>query len=312
MIEDLFLFLEYYLLIVAAFSLTFVGLGCAGMHDYADDFWTFDGVSTAAMWSIFGFLQPDKYETPLAMSTMYVYVLFANVTLVNLLIAMFSDTVQRVNRNASQDYAFKRYFALHFYLHVIMEVPPPFNMPYLLWCGLSHLYRRATTSCGCDQTAEAIRRRSAKAAVSRQSHDFSPKLQEEVLARAALRRQTKGSRQGDARCSCRGSAQQHRCSRSPSPGEAEGVASPYRGARRRRSQGFSGRTYQGYFRRCRQQVGMARRSTPPQRTGVVQSSRTAEQQSPLQLCRVLRRRFRLAGGLTCAFQRVFRSIDIAG
>eukprot|EP00966_Prymnesium_polylepis_P221028 5112721-Prymnesium_polylepis.1 len=81
MIEDLFLFLEYYLLIVAAFSLTFVGLGCAGMHDYADDFWTFDGVSTAAMWSIFGFLQPDKYETPLAMSTMYVYVLFANVTL---------------------------------------------------------------------------------------------------------------------------------------------------------------------------------------------------------------------------------------
>ena len=101
--------------------------------------------------------------------------LFVNVTLVNLLIAMFSDTYGRVSANARKEYAFKRYMALYMYQHVILTVPPPLNAPYIIWLGVRHF-------CGCQ-------RREGKTSVASPSARVGVGPQAEALARASLNRQ---------------------------------------------------------------------------------------------------------------------------
>ena len=58
---DFLLFFEYYIVVAIAFSIAFVGLGRAGMHDYtADNFLAYDGSSTPIMWATFGYLEPAR------------------------------------------------------------------------------------------------------------------------------------------------------------------------------------------------------------------------------------------------------------
>jgi len=51
----------------------------------------------------------------------------------NLLVAMFADTYARVFANAEREYGFKRFLSTHFYMHVTLPVPPPFNLLWSLW-----------------------------------------------------------------------------------------------------------------------------------------------------------------------------------
>ena len=64
---------------------------------------------------------------------LFIYVGTVHVSLMNLLIAMFTDTYRRVNSNAEKEYAFKTFVSTHKYLHVHTALPPPFNAPWIVW-----------------------------------------------------------------------------------------------------------------------------------------------------------------------------------
>jgi len=133
MIADLKLFLEYLAVVQIAFSLAFLGLARAGIHEFDGDFFTFDGTITIIAWSMYGWMDPDRFTSPVSFCLAWVYVLFVHVALVNLLVAMFTDTYRTVQRKAEDEYSYKKFMTTHLYLHVLICVPPPFNAPYVLW-----------------------------------------------------------------------------------------------------------------------------------------------------------------------------------
>ena len=80
-------------------------------------------------------------QVPFALPLMWVYVLLANVVLVNMLIAMFADTYTRIKRNAEVEYQYQHYLHIFEYQHVVHHLPPPFNAPMLLWDACRACFR---------------------------------------------------------------------------------------------------------------------------------------------------------------------------
>jgi len=138
MMDDVTLFLEYYLIIFLAFSFAFVGMGKAGLHTYHSDVVSYDGVFTPAGWSLYGWVEPQRMQSPVSTLVLFSYVFLSNVTLVNVLIAMFSDTYARVVSNSEVEYNYKRFQTLYFYEHVMLSTPPLLNMPVILWQAWRH------------------------------------------------------------------------------------------------------------------------------------------------------------------------------
>ncbi len=63
-------------------------------------------------------------QVPFGLPTVWVYILIANVVLVNMLIAMFSETYQRIKKNAEVEYHYQRFLNIFEYNHVVNAVPP--------------------------------------------------------------------------------------------------------------------------------------------------------------------------------------------
>jgi len=99
-------------------------------------------------WAMFAeFDLEELSRIPFGLPLMWVYVLIANIVLVNMLIAMFADTYARIKTNALQEYHFQHYMYIFEYQHLVHAVPPPFNFPLLLWdscvsCFRSREFRR--------------------------------------------------------------------------------------------------------------------------------------------------------------------------
>jgi hypothetical protein len=64
---------------------------------------------------------------------MWIYTLIATVVLVNLLVAMFSDTYSRIKENSETEYCHLRYVFVYSYRHLTDPIPPPLNLPFSLW-----------------------------------------------------------------------------------------------------------------------------------------------------------------------------------
>ena len=61
------------------------------------------------------------------------YTLITNVALLNLLIAMFTETYARIKSNAEVEYGYNRYLRIFELQNVVTAVPPPFNLPIIMW-----------------------------------------------------------------------------------------------------------------------------------------------------------------------------------
>ena len=66
MLVDLKLFLEYLVIVYAAFTLAFFGMGRAGLHSFNDNVFTYDGASAITNWGMFGWIDPPRVESPSA------------------------------------------------------------------------------------------------------------------------------------------------------------------------------------------------------------------------------------------------------
>jgi len=64
---------------------------------------------------------------------LYTFALIANVGLVNLLIAMFSETYSEFSAKSESEYAYRKVVLLYIQRHIEMPIPPPFSLPFALW-----------------------------------------------------------------------------------------------------------------------------------------------------------------------------------
>jgi len=60
---------------------------------------------------------------------MWIYVLLSSVVLVNLLVAMFSDTYTKVVEQAEKEFRYQRYQRMYSAQNVWDPIPPPFLLP---------------------------------------------------------------------------------------------------------------------------------------------------------------------------------------
>ena len=102
------------------------------------------------MWAVLGVLDVTAYNALTASMAgwlMWTYVLIGSIVLVNLLVAMFADTYNRVKEASEQEYTYMRYKRIFEYRHILLTLPPPFSTPialfeigkhYLALLGFSH------------------------------------------------------------------------------------------------------------------------------------------------------------------------------
>ena len=148
MMIDLSLFLVFSTVIVLGFCLAFIGLSetaqpIGGPHPglpatkVTDD--DKDGEPDIALvwrpfWAMFADFELDELGTiPFGLPLMWVYALIANVLLVNMLVAMFVETYSRIKNNAEIEYIYERSLHIFEFQHVVHTLPPPLNVPSLLW-----------------------------------------------------------------------------------------------------------------------------------------------------------------------------------
>ena len=67
---------------------------------------------------------------------LWIYVMVASVSLVNLLVAMFSDSDSRIKPISEVEFKCQKYEQIFQYLFVMHPIPPPFNLLHVL-CGAS-------------------------------------------------------------------------------------------------------------------------------------------------------------------------------
>jgi len=112
---------------------------------------------TLPFWAVYGEMNLDRLDVPFSSIIMWTYTLFSSIVLVNLLVAMFSDTYARIKANSELEFKYQKYVRVFQYLYVMHPVPPPFNMPFVLHgladmiyaklCGMADSRRDAGTRC---------------------------------------------------------------------------------------------------------------------------------------------------------------------
>ena len=75
--------------------------------------------------------------------------LVSNVVLVNLLVAMFSDTYSRVKGKADVEWYYQAYNRLFMHQKVLHVVPPPLNLPLVIYNGVGWLLHSARQQLSC-------------------------------------------------------------------------------------------------------------------------------------------------------------------
>jgi len=137
MVSDFVLFLVIHTVFVVAFILLFFGLDAVNQFREQDK----NGVPvivdpaesplSAPYMVSFGELPVDRIRWPAAIA-MYIFGFLVNVMLVNLLIAMFSDTYRRCNEDSEAEFCYRKNVLLYLQRHVALSMPPPFNIPFAL------------------------------------------------------------------------------------------------------------------------------------------------------------------------------------
>ena len=168
MTSDLFLFIELFALVWVGFAGCFVGLTCwsdtpdISAAAAADDgrmlnvIDLYEGQAHARMlknsggsavsdepveqnwlqaiditfWAIFGEVDTDFFDAkvPYGQPVLFLYTVVASIVLVNLLVAMFADTYNKVFQNSEIEYKFQKYSRIFMYMNIATRVPPPFNV----------------------------------------------------------------------------------------------------------------------------------------------------------------------------------------
>ena len=106
---------------------------------------------TAPLWAMLGDFDVQEYHDwnpSVGKLMLWLYVIFSNVVLVNLLIAMMGHTFETMIEEADLEWKFGRLQSIIECNDRFSAVPPPFNLPITLYAFLTFMYRKATAGTG--------------------------------------------------------------------------------------------------------------------------------------------------------------------
>ena len=149
-----------FLVILGAYMMAFCGLQYAGgfnpeLGENRDlrffsakyDIYAKDGPFAAPAFAVFGDFSINQYSGVGAIF-LWSYLFISSVIMVNLLIAMFSDTFNRVKDSANEEYVHMFFDRVQEHRHVLLAPPPVLNLPYV-WFDLLRYFTRSCWERSC-------------------------------------------------------------------------------------------------------------------------------------------------------------------
>ena len=153
MVQDVVTWVLLFAVFTSAFMVSFIGLQNARRYSNAIDFEGFTDVSSinvsalskdeiasifnwqdslgglwAPLWALFTNFDPARYDWMVSVM-MWCYLLLSSVALVNLLVAMFADTYNKISEEAENEYVFLRCKRLFEFKDTVLPLPPVLNLP---------------------------------------------------------------------------------------------------------------------------------------------------------------------------------------
>ena len=144
LLQDVKVFLLIFGLVVIGFASAFVGLMPSlgsGEGGLSDRTFMSAGPFQAAFWATygeFGDLEAISLHGSFAgTSLLWIYAFTSQILLVNLLIAMMTETYQKIKKDAKNEYRFQRILIVDEFMGSVFHIPPPISLPILLYhlCG---------------------------------------------------------------------------------------------------------------------------------------------------------------------------------
>ena len=141
-------FMEVFILVILGFAFAMRGLTPADQRDVLADLSSggFTDVSRAItsqimmpLWTVFGQFPDLEQQTWMASPLLWMQSLTCTIVLVNMLVAMFTDTYERVIAEAETEHLFLNAQRAFQHNHAMHVVPPPFNLPILAVADLGRL-----------------------------------------------------------------------------------------------------------------------------------------------------------------------------
>jgi len=138
MLQEVSMYVALSLLLFFSFSFGFFGLERVGDYTPPDTGFT----ANRHQWYMlpaFAYIAPpfsgipeDSFHGAAALF-MLLYLFFTTKVLTSLIMAIFATAHTRVFKNAEIEYVYESHYALFEYRHVLLRMPPPFNLLYILY-----------------------------------------------------------------------------------------------------------------------------------------------------------------------------------
>lgn len=130
--KDIIMFGGILLVVMAAFASAFVAL----MPSLGDATFGTDGAFALPFWAMFGEFG-DLHSVGVAGGRLgpcllWIFSFTTQVVLVNLLIAMMSETYENIKQNADNEWKYSRVFVVDEFVSSVYWIPPPFSLPFLV------------------------------------------------------------------------------------------------------------------------------------------------------------------------------------
>ena len=143
-------FVVLWLVCVVGFSSAFVGL----FPTLGAGAFTPDGPGVLPFWAMYGEFGDTEVLADAAVwggtSVLWCYIFVVNILLVNLLIAMMTETYERVQRQADNEWRFNRVYLVDEFAGSIYPLPPPLSLPYLVYEFACSFYAWCRRCCCCE------------------------------------------------------------------------------------------------------------------------------------------------------------------
>ncbi|KAL1527371.1 hypothetical protein AB1Y20_016041 [Prymnesium parvum] len=145
LLQDVQLFLVIFLLVLAGFSAALVGLmptlGARQTGELAT--WESTGPFQLPFWAMFGefgeLADVSEHGSWPGTALLWSYTFVSQVLMVNLLIAMMTETYQNIKQNADDEWKFRRVFIVDEFMGTVFHWPAPVSSPMLIAQLLSSL-----------------------------------------------------------------------------------------------------------------------------------------------------------------------------
>ena len=131
MASDMRIWILLSVIFTFAFMFTFAAITDDSVDDSAEPYHAL-AIPIWAMFGEFDLQWTSDNSGVVGQITLWIYVLVSNVLLVNLLIAMMSDTYQEIKENADIEWKFSRVSSILEAIERTHPIPPPFSFPFMV------------------------------------------------------------------------------------------------------------------------------------------------------------------------------------